>query len=600
MQLRHWILWFLLLTSPLSQAYQVQDGQILDNDQNTIQLRGLNWFGFETQNFVLHGLWARPWQDMLQQMQDLGFNALRIPFCPGTLQGQFPNSIDYNINPDLRGLNSLEILDKLMEELDRRGMYILLDHHRPDCQSISELWYTDSYSEEDWITDLTFIIRRYQTNSHLLGIDLKNEPHGRATWGANDPATDWNSAAERAVNALLPENDSILFFVEGIQENATCSSDTSHFWGGNLEPQRCTPLNIPQNRLVLSPHVYGPDVYQQDYFNNPLFPDNMPAIWDQQFGYLVEQKYAVIFGEFGGRYGHNGQFKDQQWQDALIAYMKERGINNYFYWAWNPNSGDTGGILQDNWSNVWDDKVALLQQLNTNAPTTEPNPDTTQESSTPTEPSPTTTPSLSPNKYSDNGQCELISELESQWQDGAVWQFTFKNHSNKPIYSWQIDWQMLSSARIDEYWNIELQRNDTDIRITAKDYNQQIPPGQQINFGMKIQSTANSRPENIQISAPNCGTAPLSPAEPANSDYIAGYRAAVRYCQQNPAACGLASQFDPENGALYIPQVQIPGSRWQVQLQNITIESCQQNPRAILFQILGLQQLTTQGIPLNP
>ena len=51
------------------------------------------------------------------------------------------------------------------------------------------------------------------------------------------------------------------------------------------------------------------------------------------------------------------------WQDTLIDYFLQKGMTNFFYWSWNPNSSDTGGILQDDWTTVWDDKVALLQRL---------------------------------------------------------------------------------------------------------------------------------------------------------------------------------------------------------------------------------------------
>ena len=37
----------------------------------------------------------------------------------------------------------------------------------------------------------------------------------------------------------------------------------------------------------------------------------------------------------------------------------------FFYWSWNPNSGDTGGILQDDWTQIWQDKVDNLDRLMT-------------------------------------------------------------------------------------------------------------------------------------------------------------------------------------------------------------------------------------------
>ncbi|NPA06118.1 MAG: glycoside hydrolase family 5 protein [Chloroflexi bacterium] len=342
-------------------GYIVVDGRLYSPQGQRIHVRGINWFGFETQDHVVHGLWARPWREIIDQMAQLGFNAVRVPICPDTLRGVPVSSIDYYRNPDLQGKNSLEILDLVLEELDRQGFYILLDHHRPDCEAISELWYTDTYSEDQWIQDLVFLARRYAHLPHFMGLDLKNEPHGRATWGTGNLATDWDKAAARAAKAVLRANPRLLVFVEGVQENPICSGPLSHWYGGNLEPLACTPLDIPVDKLVLSPHVYGPDVYVQGYFNDPRFPDNMPAIWEQHFGRFADQ-YAMVIGEWGGKYGQ-GDPRDRVWHEAFVDYLIDKGIYDSFYWALNPDSGDTGGILLDDWVHVREDKMALLRRF---------------------------------------------------------------------------------------------------------------------------------------------------------------------------------------------------------------------------------------------
>ena len=192
---------------------------------------------------------------------------------------------------------------------------------------------------------------------------MKNEPHGAATWSQTNPSTDWNKAAERASAQILANAPNILIFVEGVASTSTCSDNTyGHFWGENLQPLACTPLNIPANRLVLSPHVYGPDVFDMPYFQGGDFPGNMPAIWDQHFGRFAQQGYTLVIGEFGGKYGR-GNSRDRTWQDAFVTYLINKNIRNSFYWAWNQNSGDTGGILDDDWTTIRQDKVALLQRL---------------------------------------------------------------------------------------------------------------------------------------------------------------------------------------------------------------------------------------------
>ncbi|MCC6136706.1 MAG: cellulase family glycosylhydrolase [Gammaproteobacteria bacterium] len=364
-RLPHWLKMVLLMLAPLSaQAFSVDQGAIHDTSGRAVQLRGVNWFGFETADHIVHGLWARNWKDMIAQIKAVGFNAVRIPICPATLAGAEVNSVNAALNPDLTGKNSLQVLDAVLGEFDRQGLYILLDHHRLDCNGeITELWYNPTYPESQWINDLAFMAGRYKNLPHFIGIDLKNEPHGAATWGLGNPATDWNSAAEKAARAVLNAAPETLIFVEGIQDNPTCSGPVNHWWGGNLEPLACTPLTIPANRLVLSPHVYGPDVYNQPYFNAADFPKNLPAIWDAHFGQFRAAGYAIAIGETGGRYGHGGDPKDRIWQDALIDFLIQRDIQHLFYWSWNPNSGDTGGILQDDWKSVWPDKIDLLNRL---------------------------------------------------------------------------------------------------------------------------------------------------------------------------------------------------------------------------------------------
>lgn len=333
-----------------------------------IKLKGINFFGFETTDLTLHGLWARNWKSMIQQIKTTGFNAVRLPFCPKALKANPVSTIDYTLNPDLVGLNSLQLFDKVINELNSNQIYILLDHQRPDCLAISEKWYTPTYSENQWINDLRFVAKRYANKEYFFGIDLKNEPHESATWGTGNKLTDWNLAAERAGKAVLSTNPNLLIFVEGVSKNPSCLTLTENYWGGNLEPYNCKPINysfIPKNKLVFSPHVYGPDVFLHNYHNSPAFPSNLSGIWDTHFGFLHTTKNEnVIIGEFGGKYGA-GNPKDVQYQDTLVNYMINKKMCNSFYWAWNANSGDTNGILNSDWQTINSSKVSLLNKLYT-------------------------------------------------------------------------------------------------------------------------------------------------------------------------------------------------------------------------------------------
>jgi endoglucanase len=354
----------LLSKLPVNKPAQAQnlnylhtDGnRILDSKGNHVLVTGISWFGLETENYTMHGLWSRSLQSFLDQIVELGFNTIRLPYSNQLFDpSSVPNGINFDLNPDLKGLNGLEIMDKVIAGAGERGLKVILDRHRPDSHAQSELWYTSQYTEERWISDWVMLVKRYSGTDTVIGADLHNEPHGRATWGTDDLATDWRLAAERLGNAILEVNPNLLIIVQGVEQY----QGEFYWWGGNLMGVREHPvrLNRPY-QLVYSPHTYGPSVYPQTWFSDPSFPDNMPGIWDNHWGYVHKEGLApIILGEFGGRSVETD--KEGVWQRALVSYLRENKIS-YLYWTLNPNSGDTGGILLDDWQSVDPKKEALL------------------------------------------------------------------------------------------------------------------------------------------------------------------------------------------------------------------------------------------------
>ena len=327
---------------------------ILDSEGRVVRLSGVNWFGMETETFAPHGLWTRSMDSCLDQIAELGYNCLRVPYCNQMLDPQsVPNGIDFSLNPQLRGLSSLEVLDALVEGAEQRGMRVILDRHRPSSSSQSELWYTAQYSEERWISDWETLALRYRDNPTVVGFDLHNEPHGPATWGSGDVATDWRLAAQRAGDRILAVNPNLLILVEGVGDG--------YWWGGNLSKAGDHPvvLNVP-NRVVYSPHDYPKSVFAQAWFDAPDYPDNLEALWDRHWGYLVKEDIApVLLGEFGTRLITQS---DQQWLGTLADYIQDNDLS-FTYWCFNPNSSDTGGILKDDWVSVNQKKQSVLAPL---------------------------------------------------------------------------------------------------------------------------------------------------------------------------------------------------------------------------------------------
>jgi endoglucanase len=354
--------------------WSAKGSQLVDATGAPVRMTGINWFGMETANMTFHGLWSRPWKEMIDQIADTGYNTLRIPFSnPAIKPSARPVGVDSWANPDLQSDTSLQILDKVINYAGTRGMRVLLDRHRPDTSMQSPLWYTSSLPESTWISDWKSLATRYKGNTTVIGADLHNEPHAMenntgACWGCGDEKRDWRLAAERAGNAILQTNPDWLIVVEGVscpsgnavQPWQPPTGEMCGWWGGNLTKAKEFPVRLSNpKKLVYSPHEYATSVFEQEWFKDAAFPSNLPAFWDSSWGYLHRENIApLILGEFGTTLKDP---RDRTWLRELMKYLG-KGIDgmSFTYWSWNPNSGDTGGILNDDWKTINQEKHQYL------------------------------------------------------------------------------------------------------------------------------------------------------------------------------------------------------------------------------------------------
>lgn len=340
----------------VSGRLRISGAQIVDAKGSPVRLTGVNWFGFETATFSPHGLNQRAMTDLLDQVKTLGFNVLRVPFSSQLLdQGSTPNSIDTNKNPALAGKSGLELLDILIDEAGTRGLRIILDRHRPDANAQSEVWYTNAYPESRWINDWKLLAERYRDDPTVVAFDLHNEPHGQATWGGGSMTTDWRAAAERAGNAILSVHPDALIIVEGVE-----SVDNNYYWwGGNLRGAMTAPVQLSSpNHVIYSPHDYPASLFEQEWFKASNYPANLPALWDATWGNLAATA-PVLVGEFGTKLQTEA---DRKWLAALTSYIGSKKLS-FTFWSLNPDSGDTGGILADDWTTVNTDKMTYLSPI---------------------------------------------------------------------------------------------------------------------------------------------------------------------------------------------------------------------------------------------
>ena len=360
----------------------------------------------------------------MSEIAGMGINVIRLPLVPQTLNANDPQGTGNVLknHSSVRIANSRLALETMIRAADAANIEVMLDIHscsnyigwragrfdaRPpwtdadrdnydfkrenySCAATgnpSTVTTTHPYNTTMWLDNLRTVagLGTALGVDNIIGIDIFNEPHDY-TWA------EWKSLTEQAYTAINAVNPNTLLFVQGIGTNAGTqdgtpatvvpqphgSTDTNPNWGENLFEAGTTPISIPKERLVFSPHTYGPSVFVQKMFMDPaqtqcaglegdaagdancsivINPTLLRQGWEEHFGYLKQQGYAIVVGEFGGnldwplgqasvrdrdRWSHITPGVDGQWQNAFVDYMVSKGIEGC-YWSINPESGDTAG-----------------------------------------------------------------------------------------------------------------------------------------------------------------------------------------------------------------------------------------------------------------
>ncbi len=333
--------------------------KILDANGTQIRIAGINWYGFETTRAVAGGLTSQDYKSILSTIKNLGYNTIRVPMSNQMVETpSVPSSISYGngMNADLNGLNSLQILDKIVSEAGTLGLQIILDNHRSEAGDSAEssgLWYTGSYPESAWINDWTSLATRYLNNPTVIGFDLRNEPHNAASGGACwdcGGVNDWHLAAARAGNAILAVNPKLLIFVEGTDGY----NNDFYWWGGNLEGVQNSPVKLNvANQLVYSAHDYGPSVYGQPWFNGSTTYASLATVWTNHWAYVEKNGIAPVWlGEFctpndAASVQSKAAGSEGQWFQSLVQFLGADFNLSWTYWAL--NGEDALALLDSNY-----------------------------------------------------------------------------------------------------------------------------------------------------------------------------------------------------------------------------------------------------------
>lgn len=393
--------------------------KIYDMYGNEVWLTGANWFGFNCSENAFHGSWYDV-KNILESIADRGIGMLRIPISTELLYSWMigkPNPVSsvtasnnppyHVINPDFYDpetddvKNSMEIFDIIMGYCKELGIKVMIDVHSPHADNsghMYELWYGKETSTagvittEMWIDTLAWLADKYKNDDTILAFDIQNEPHGKrgysaevptnmAKWDLSTDENNWKLASEKCGKAILAANPKLLILIEGIEQYPRTEKGYTYetpdvwgasgenrvwygaWWGGNLRGVKDYPIDFGSEALnrqiVYSPHDYGPSVYNQSWFDKDFTEQTLlDDYWYDTWAYINEEGIApLLIGEWGG---HMDGGKNQRWMELLRDYMVKKGIHHTF-WCINPNSGDTGGLLGNDWSTWDEEKYGLLK-----------------------------------------------------------------------------------------------------------------------------------------------------------------------------------------------------------------------------------------------
>jgi endoglucanase len=265
-------------------------------------------------------------------------------------------------NPELVGMKGIDMLQHVVDRAGAHGLRVIIDRHDVAINEQPGLWYDNHYLASRLVSDWTTLAKRFYADDTVVAFELNANLAGTTTWGDDNPLTDWRLAAEKAGNAALLWNPDVLIIVDGI-ENA---AGIRYIGGGNLAGARDAPVVLSSpDKLVYGAADFPPSAFtnaaqDQPWLTASSYPENLPGIWNEAWGYLVDDGRAVFLAEFGTAYATDS---DKQWLGKLVPYLNDLGIG-FGYWALNYGESHQAGLLDDaQWMTADPVKINAIEPL---------------------------------------------------------------------------------------------------------------------------------------------------------------------------------------------------------------------------------------------
>jgi aryl-phospho-beta-D-glucosidase BglC (GH1 family) len=390
-----------------------------------VLLQGTNWFGFNVGQTSVDGLWAGgtsfaiDFYTIVYKIHLLGFNAVRLPFTFDDLRMTplhkvFPchvtsrddiikqtvtpgDRIPPNISPvcplpfiatspsmtcnvKLVTNTTVQRFGQTIDAILHQEMYVILDYHPMGKEKYV---YDVKAFVREWVQLWKYLLKQYPHFKGRVLLDIMNEPDSMGLgWTHRKTITGkptYSDISFAMMDAIYAFDKDTLFLVEG-----TGQTNMKLNWGDGFVTDISTIRKYDiddasvfferlstkpyRNNLVISPHLYGPTISRNRDTSSGK------ELWkrlDLSFGYLYQKgfckkgtcmKFPIVIGEFGSFFKDPGDitfFRD------VSTYIKTRLQNKvgWVYWVYNANSGDTGGIVTDDWQGIDWMKVRWLHSL---------------------------------------------------------------------------------------------------------------------------------------------------------------------------------------------------------------------------------------------
>ncbi|KAF6266483.1 glycoside hydrolase superfamily [Scenedesmus sp. NREL 46B-D3] len=277
--------------------------------------------------------------------------------------------------PPAAGGKTMERFLWTVQWLVSNGFYVLIDYHPMGMEKTS---YDAAAFVEAWKQVWASVTCLPNFRRDMVGrvfVDILNEPDSQwQTWQPKDGKAGMTELYLGVMDALWAMTPGApIFFVNGGGQGNYAGLN----WGNGFVTDKAiiadweiTDANpffqaLMQrpylSRVVISPHLYGPSVsHRKDFYKGAEWMSSL----DKSFGYLGKEGYChngkchvfpIAVGEFGSRFENP---EDLSHLNDLALYMNAQGSGNtgghrpvasYFYWCYNANSGDTGGLVDDSW-----------------------------------------------------------------------------------------------------------------------------------------------------------------------------------------------------------------------------------------------------------